>query len=528
VDSIFSLQSAIQLQLRFKKCSAFGLFIDFKRAFDSLVQYLLWQKLYCFGVSARFIRILQSLYNKASFIIKLENEFSDPISVTEGVLQGEVLSPLLFILFISDFEKDLRNDNLEGINIDGHNDILTLLFADDAVVLARSPVILRKVLLSLEKYCNKNKLIVNTNKTQIMHFRKGGRSSTEKFTYKGQPITLVNTYSYLGITISSSSLGRRAADDAVKKGKIALGSVAQTISKFKTDSWDGRVKLFDSIISSTMLYAAEVWSLRYCENIEIVQSSYYKRALSLPKSTPNAALRLELGLVKLSYRVFKRAFDFVINVLQMEPSRYPKICLFRLVHLHLNENSTIELNWVSQFNALLQKISMTYLWNSLSAEDWINNKSLALDRFHRYLKFQDVLKVSNSGVLNCRILRSLEDQIAPYLLCREQFYMAKVIAQLRLSSKHHTRFCIKGVTYKLELDSLCTLCNLRVNETLEHFMFECPIYSAVRHHHLHRLINIFGHNNKNLILHCTDINIVKSVYFFIVSSLRLRAFLLNE
>ena len=527
VDNIFTLQATLQHHLRLKKNSAFGLFIDFKRAFDSLVQFLLWQKLYSIGVSARFIRILQSIYDRASFVIRLPDCDSDPISVTEGVLQGEVLSPLLFSLFISDFESELRSSNIEGLNIDGINDILTLLFADDAVVLARSPVMLRKILQSLESYCEKNKLVVNTDKTQIVHFRKGGRASSNTFTYKNQPIAIVKTYTYLGVTFSSSTLGKCAADAAIKKSKMALGSTLQTISAFKSDSWDGRVKLFNSTVAATLLYSIEVWGLNYCEQVEVVQSSYYKRLLSLPKSTPNAPLRLEFGLIKLKYEIFKRAYDLVVRVLAMETRRYPKICLLRLISLHQNNNLSSELNWVSQLNKFLELINMNHLWNSTNVVDWTSNREVALERFQRHLKFTDTLRASNSNSMNCRILRSLDDAPAPYLNHRNLFYMAKTIAQLRLSSKYVTRFTFNGHIYKLELDQLCTLCNLQENETLFHFIFECPIYSALRNHYLGNLLYNFSFN-KYCILNCTDPQSIRSLYYYIKSCLRLRSFLLND
>ena len=51
-----------------------------------------------------------------------------------------------------------------------------MLYADDIILFGNSPEDLQKSLTILEKYCSKWKLTVNTNKTKIMVFRKGGDS----------------------------------------------------------------------------------------------------------------------------------------------------------------------------------------------------------------------------------------------------------------------------------------------------------------------------------------------------------------
>lgn len=53
----------------------------------------------------------------------------------EGVLQGESLSPLLFSLFINDIVDYFKQNGVSGVNIDGMNDVLLLLYADDLVIL---------------------------------------------------------------------------------------------------------------------------------------------------------------------------------------------------------------------------------------------------------------------------------------------------------------------------------------------------------------------------------------------------------
>ena len=52
--------------------------------------------------------------------------------------------------------------------------LLLLLYADDIVILSETAEGLQKGLHILKDYCDKWKLIINTSKTKIMVFRKGG------------------------------------------------------------------------------------------------------------------------------------------------------------------------------------------------------------------------------------------------------------------------------------------------------------------------------------------------------------------
>lgn len=134
-ECIFTLSTVIQLQLRLGQREVYAIFVDFRRAFDSIPHSRLWYKLHTLGISAKLLRIIKSLYEQATVRVRSRNVLSEEFQVTEGVLQGESLSPLLFLLFISDFEKYFRSKGLEGLNIDGLNGILMLLYADDTVIL---------------------------------------------------------------------------------------------------------------------------------------------------------------------------------------------------------------------------------------------------------------------------------------------------------------------------------------------------------------------------------------------------------
>lgn len=86
--------------------------LHFRRAFSSVKHSILLNTLFQSGISARLIRILIKLYSQANMPIKINNQLLNTINVTESVLQGEILSPLLFSLFINDIDKYFRQKKL--------------------------------------------------------------------------------------------------------------------------------------------------------------------------------------------------------------------------------------------------------------------------------------------------------------------------------------------------------------------------------------------------------------------------------
>ena len=69
---------------------------------------------------------------------------------------------------------------------------------------AHSPDELQSLLETLQIYCIRWKLTVNTSKTNIFIFRKGGRLPRDlRFIYNGEETEIVKQFSYLGIVFTS-------------------------------------------------------------------------------------------------------------------------------------------------------------------------------------------------------------------------------------------------------------------------------------------------------------------------------------
>lgn len=73
------------------------------------------------------------------------------------------------------------------------------------------------------------------------------------------------------------------------------------------------------------------------------------------------------------------------------------------------------------------------------------------------------------------------------------------------------------------------MCNHQKLETIQHFLLECPFYTEFRKAYL---VSIFTHSHytdpMSTLFYIADVSSLKLLYYYVVNSLRLRSFVLNE
>ena len=99
IDQIFTLGQLAEKYEEFGK-ELYVCYIDFRKAFDSIWRKGLWNVMRHLGYPEKIVKILENAYKDTFSAVRVDGDISDWFETIVGVLQGCVLSPLLFNIFL--------------------------------------------------------------------------------------------------------------------------------------------------------------------------------------------------------------------------------------------------------------------------------------------------------------------------------------------------------------------------------------------------------------------------------------------
>ena len=210
----------------------------------------------------------------------------------------------------------------------------SLFWADDIVLLSESEEGLRKMLKTMEKYCEENELTLNTDKTKCIIFNKTGRLLRTPFTYN-------NT------KLENEDLRDRALKGFFKL-KNDMGDTFHTNIKIT-------LHLFDLLIKPIIMYMSGFWGGMKAPKekdkpIQIFHHMACNHILGVQKQTTNIGVLLELGRVPLQNYAIKSAIE---NWERIERGKINTV-LMKIHHDAIHN----ELPWITNINSILQSYEL--------------------------------------------------------------------------------------------------------------------------------------------------------------------------
>lgn len=189
-------------------------FLDIKAAYDSVDRCILWRRCKDRGFSDELIMILKRLFDHNSAQLVVGGKRSEPFRINDGVLQGSVLSPTLYAIFIDDLAKELNRQHSVTV---GQCKLNATLYADDIAVFSQSKEGLQLLLAICSSHAKRNRYQFNVAKCAVI--------GDPLFNYQldGQPVPHVQQFTYLGVETNRNGIMKEEFVNRRCKGAIEAG-----------------------------------------------------------------------------------------------------------------------------------------------------------------------------------------------------------------------------------------------------------------------------------------------------------------
>ena len=368
------------------------IYLDFKKAFDSLVHPKVIAKIASYGVNYELLSWIQAFLTGRSQRVVIENVLSNPIAVGSGVVQGSVLGPLIFILFI--------NDIVDCLDTDEVNPTTCCIFADDmklysAYEAATDSSSLSNTLKNIESWSHKWQLPINPEKSLLMQVG-SSKHDRPKYFICDKLIAPSDLIRDLGITYDSKLCFHDYINEIVGR---AYQRVNLLFRSFVSQNVSILTRAFLTYVRPILEYCTSIWSPHksyLIDKIERVQRYFTRRVLFRTKLSYIERLQI-LNLELLEARRIKSdlklCFKIINGLCDLDVDAFFKFASQSSVTRGHNKKLVKPIcnnNW--QLNFFSSRI--VNIWNSLPPE-LVNVKST--DNFATKLKKYDLSVFCKGG-----------------------------------------------------------------------------------------------------------------------------------
>ena len=270
--------------------------LDYSKAFDRVWIEDLLNDMLDLGIPMKIMKWVRAFLFNRRAVAQVNNTTSSSVAMRQGLPQGSVLSPLLFLFYIN---------GLEGVIPEG---VDKALFADDASVWAQDTDLKRaeqRVQLAVEAiyaWSLKKKMEINVLKSEATFFSNSSKEAqcSPKITLAGTQMPFNDSPKFLGVhldrTLSFQTHVLYAAGKVSQRCRI-LASLA-------SKEWGWRKQSLRTVFLATQRsvidYASPAWqpyiSATQMDKLDVAQNKALRLITGHHLSTPREALRIEAGV----------------------------------------------------------------------------------------------------------------------------------------------------------------------------------------------------------------------------------------
>ncbi len=415
MDAIFVLRQIMELS-RDQQQQLFIAFIDFSKAYDSVVRGRLWDILREYSIPDSFIFRVAALHHRTSVRVRVAGVLGPEFRTKLGLRQGCVMAPVLFNLYLDAVLR--RTPCLPGVSVEvvprsqllvpnsfrlsasisiGLTDVR---FADDVAVFADSRAALQASLSHIEQTCLPENLHISSKKTKVMVIGTDS-SSLEPCIVSSSKLDYVDCFTYLGSDVFSDC-------DVHKEVTRRLGKAFQSFSSLMTPLWKRRevsvqtkLRICNAVALSTLLYGAETWALT-ANDLRRLEAFYMyclRRILRLSwmSRVTNIDVRNRCQVPTLEAILRQRRLRWLGHVQRMSDQRLPKALLWGRLPKCKRRQGGQKKRWIDICHQDLHDLQLTETWKTLCLDRPKWSKYIkAVDRVSRSDRARAVRKIKST------------------------------------------------------------------------------------------------------------------------------------
>ena len=281
------------------------LYLDLKKAFDTVCIEILLSKLYHIGVRGPLHEIISSYLENRYQITKVQDVYSKKEKVVIGVPQGSILGPLLFILYMN----DMPNISNEGTFYVFADDTAVMIKAKNAYQLQNK---INHLMPLITKWFQANRLSLNVLKSHYQVYSTN-RVQDLHIILQDAKVERKRCVKYLGMYIDENLKFHSHIAHVGSVISRNLGIIGR--AKYLLSSRE-LILLYNTMILPHLTYCAVIWGRNYDSNIKRIVL-LQKRALRIidkkPYLYPSNGLFIKHKILKFKDIVREQSIMIVLS-----------------------------------------------------------------------------------------------------------------------------------------------------------------------------------------------------------------------
>ena len=268
-----------------KKEHTLTVWIDMEKAFDKVWKDGLRLKLRKTGVCENMYRWISQYLNNRKARVHVDGDFSKKKVLREGVPQGGVLSPTLFLIFINDIMKDIPN-RIQGAI---YADDLVLWCSEEYLSTARTRM--QEALNALNNWTKTWLVKINSNKTTYTVFSLSTKEQNKSTILQIDDNILKKEdhQTYLGITFDPKLTWKQQTEKTERRAKVQLNLMRKLAGSTWGADHQTLKTLYTGSIRPTLEYGIQAWgntAKTHFDRVSRVQNQAARIITGALKSTP--------------------------------------------------------------------------------------------------------------------------------------------------------------------------------------------------------------------------------------------------